>query len=57
MRQSHLSELVRRLARTAGLDCADQLSPHSLRHTAIISPDLHRVRQVGIDEIRSIFGG
>jgi integrase/recombinase XerD len=34
-RQSHLWELVRRLARSAGLDCADQLSPHSLRHTAI----------------------
>jgi integrase len=35
MRQSHLWELVRRLARAAGLGCADQLSPHSLRHTAI----------------------
>jgi site-specific recombinase XerD len=35
LRQSHLWELVRRLARVAGLDCWDQLSPHSLRHSAI----------------------
>jgi integrase/recombinase XerD len=35
MRQAHLWELVRRLARTAGLDCWTRLSPHSLRHTAI----------------------
>jgi site-specific recombinase XerD len=35
MRQSHLWELVRRLARAAGLEYADKLSPHSLRHTAI----------------------
>jgi site-specific recombinase XerD len=35
LRQSHLWELVRRLGRAAGLNCADQLSPHSLRHSAI----------------------
>jgi integrase len=28
-----------RLARAAGLDCADQLSPHSLRHTVTLSLD------------------
>lgn len=33
--QNHLWELVRRLARTAGIDVWDQLSAHSLRHTAI----------------------
>jgi integrase/recombinase XerD len=27
--------MVRRLARAAGLDCADQLSPHSLRHAFV----------------------
>jgi hypothetical protein len=27
--------LIRRLARTAGIPAADQLSPHSLRHSAI----------------------
>ncbi|MBB3665251.1 site-specific recombinase XerD [Prauserella sediminis] len=35
LRQNHLWELVRRLARTAGIDVWDQLSAHSLRHTAI----------------------
>jgi site-specific recombinase XerD len=35
MRQSHLWELVRRLARAAGIEVWDQLSPHSLRHTGI----------------------
>jgi site-specific recombinase XerD len=35
MRQGHLWELVRRLARAAEIDCWAQLSPHSLRHTAI----------------------
>lgn len=35
LRQAHLWELVRRLARAAGLEAWDQLSPHSLRHTAI----------------------
>jgi site-specific recombinase XerD len=35
MRQSHLWELVRRLARAAGIAVWDQLSPHSLRHTGI----------------------
>jgi site-specific recombinase XerD len=35
LRQSHLWELVRRLARTAGIGAWDQLSPHSLRHSAI----------------------
>ena len=30
--------LIRRLARTAGIPAANQLSPHSLRHSAIISP-------------------
>ena len=35
MRQGHLWELVRRLARQAGIETWDQLSPHSLRHSAI----------------------
>ena len=35
LRQSHLWELVRRLARTAGIGTWEQLSPHSLRHSAI----------------------
>jgi integrase/recombinase XerD len=35
LRQGHLWELVRRLARTAGIDAWEQLSPHSLRHSAI----------------------
>ncbi|MGH3099234.1 MAG: tyrosine-type recombinase/integrase [Streptosporangiales bacterium] len=35
MRQAHLWALVRRLARAAGIPCWEQLSPHSLRHTAI----------------------
>jgi integrase/recombinase XerD len=35
LRQSHLWELVRRLARTAGVGSWEQLSPHSLRHSAI----------------------
>ena len=35
LRQGHLWELVRRLARTAGIGAWDQLSPHSLRHSAI----------------------
>ena len=34
-RQGHLWELVRRLARTAGIGAWEQLSPHSLRHSAI----------------------
>jgi integrase len=33
--EPHLRKLVRRLARKAGIPSADQLSPHSLRHTAI----------------------
>ena len=32
--------LIRRLARTAGVPAANQLSRHSLRHSAIISPGL-----------------
>jgi integrase/recombinase XerD len=35
LRQAHLWELVRRLARTAGIGAWAQLSPHSLRHSAI----------------------
>jgi site-specific recombinase XerD len=35
LRQGHLWELVRRLARTAGIRAWEQLSPHSLRHSAI----------------------
>jgi site-specific recombinase XerD len=35
LRQGHLWELVRRLARTAGIEAWEQLSPHSLRHSAI----------------------
>jgi site-specific recombinase XerD len=35
LRQGHLWELVRRLARNAGVGAWDQLSPHSLRHSAI----------------------
>jgi len=35
LRQGHLWELVRRLARTAGIEAWDQLSPHCLRHSAI----------------------
>ena len=35
LRQGHLSELVRRLARTAGIETWQELSPHSLRHSAI----------------------
>jgi integrase/recombinase XerD len=35
LRQGHLWELVRRLARTAGVGAWEQLSPHSLRHSAI----------------------
>ena len=35
LRQGHLWELVRRLARTAGISAWEQLSPHSLRHSAI----------------------
>ena len=35
LRQGHLWELVRRLARTAQIGAWDQLSPHSLRHSAI----------------------
>ena len=35
LRQGHLWELVRRLARTAGVGAWGQLSPHSLRHSAI----------------------
>ncbi|MBT2233465.1 hypothetical protein [Nonomuraea sp. NEAU-A123] len=35
LRQGHLWELVRRLARAAGIEVWDQLSPHSLRRTGI----------------------
>lgn len=35
LRQGHLWELVRRLARAAGIGAWDHLSPHSLRHSAI----------------------
>jgi integrase/recombinase XerD len=35
LRQDHLWELVRRPARTAGISAWEQLSPHSLRHSAI----------------------
>jgi len=35
LRQGHLWELVRRLARTAEVGAWEQLSPHSLRHSAI----------------------
>jgi site-specific recombinase XerD len=35
MRQGHLWELVRRLARSAGIEAWQELSPHSLRHSAI----------------------
>ena len=35
LRQGHLWELVRRLARVAGIGAWQQLSPHSLRHSAI----------------------
>ena len=38
LRQGHLWELVRRLARTAGIGAWEQLSPHCLRHSAIPSP-------------------
>jgi site-specific recombinase XerD len=35
LRQGHYWELVRRLARTAGIGTWENLSPHSLRHSAI----------------------
>jgi integrase/recombinase XerD len=35
LRQGHLWDLVRRLARTAGIETWEELSPHSLRHSAI----------------------
>jgi integrase/recombinase XerD len=35
LRQGHLWELVRRLARAAGIEAWQELSPHSLRHSAI----------------------
>jgi site-specific recombinase XerD len=35
LRQSHLWDLVRRLARAAGIPAWEQISPHSLRHSAI----------------------
>jgi integrase/recombinase XerD len=35
LRQGHLWELLRRLARTAGVGEWEQLSPHCLRHSAI----------------------
>ena len=35
LRQGHLWDLVRRLARDAGIETWDQLSPHCLRHSAI----------------------
>jgi integrase len=34
-RQGHLRELVRRLAPAAGIETWTELSPHSLRHSAI----------------------
>jgi integrase len=43
MRQNHLWELVRRLAKVAGLEMWDQLSPHSLRHTAITLAQMGRI--------------
>jgi site-specific recombinase XerD len=39
LRQGHLWELVRCLARTAGIGAREQLSPHCLRHSAITSLD------------------
>ena len=40
LRQGHLWELVRRLARMAGIGAWEELSPHSLRHSAItFAPD------------------
>jgi site-specific recombinase XerD len=44
LRQGHLWDLVRRLARAAGIEVWDQLSPHSLRHTGI-TPRPRRRRQ------------
>ncbi len=35
LQQGHLWELVRRLARAAGIETWQELSPHSLRHSAI----------------------
>ena len=35
LRQGHLWELVRRLARIVGIETWQELSPHSLRHSAI----------------------
>ena len=35
LRQGYLWDLVRRLARTAGIGTWEQLSPHCLRHSAI----------------------
>jgi len=35
LQQSHLWDLVRRLARAAGIPGWEQMSPHSLRHSAI----------------------
>ena len=35
LRQGHLWELVRRLAKAAGIESWQELSPHSLRHSAI----------------------
>ena len=40
LRQGHLWELVRRLARTAGVGAWEQVSPHSLRHSAITFDEL-----------------
>jgi hypothetical protein len=43
LRQDHLQEPVLRLARTAGIGAWEQLSPHSLRHSAItFTPELRR---------------
>jgi len=39
MYEAQAWRLVRRLARNAGLKCAGQLSPHSLRHTFATSLD------------------
>ena len=35
LRHGHLWELVRRLAQAAGIPAWEQISPHSLRHSAI----------------------
>jgi integrase/recombinase XerD len=47
LRQGHLWDLVRRLARDAGIEACDQLSPHCLRHSRSPSrkgAELHQVQ-------------